>query len=87
LSGSFFNIYSDKQGNQCNEIYIEAINAAGGGGGAPAASVASDGQPAVTSAAVTVMSDGTFTLRATSSQDADAVAGQPNAVTQINDGN
>jgi hypothetical protein len=86
LSGSFFNIYSDKQGNQCNEIYIEAINAAGGGG-APAASVASDGQPAVTSAAVTVMSDGTFTLHATSSQDADVIAGQPNAVTQINDGN
>jgi Yeast PIR protein repeat len=57
LSGDFFNLYSDKQGDQCNEIYIEAINA-GGSSGAPAATQASDGQPAATGAAVSVMSDG-----------------------------
>ena len=56
LSGDFYNIYANKRGNQCNEIYIEAINAEGGS--APAATQAPDGQPAATSAAVSQMSDG-----------------------------
>lgn len=47
LSGSFYNIYDVKQGNQCNEIYIEAINySQGGSGGGSVAPVSqtSDGK-------------------------------------------
>jgi hypothetical protein len=59
LSGSFYNLYSDKQGNQCNEVYIEAINGGNAASGAPsaAATQASDGQPAETGA-VSQISDG-----------------------------
>jgi hypothetical protein len=45
LSGSFYNLYSAKQGNQCNEVYFEAINIqnamTGMPGATPAPSVAS----------------------------------------------
>lgn len=55
LSGGFYNLYYDKQGDQCNEVYIEVIN--GGNSASGAASQASDGQPAETGA-VSQISDG-----------------------------
>ena len=63
LSGSFYNLYADKQGDQCNEVYIEAINGGGSGGGGSGggATQASDGQPAETGA-VTQISDGLVIL-------------------------
>lgn len=54
LSGEFYNLYFEKQGNQCNEVYIVAIN---GGGSGAAATQAADGQPAETGA-VTQIADG-----------------------------
>lgn len=60
LSGEFYNLYYDKQGNQCNEVYIEAINggnSGGSGGSGGGATQASDGQPAETGA-VSQISDG-----------------------------
>ena len=47
LSGEFYNLYSTKQGNQCNEVYYEAINVQGGSApkasGSGAASQVADG--------------------------------------------
>lgn len=57
LSGEFYNLYADKQGNQCNEVYIEAINGGGSGAASGAATQMSDGQPAETGA-VSQISDG-----------------------------
>jgi hypothetical protein len=50
LSGSFYNLYSEKQGDQCNEVYYEAINggmagSGGSGSSSGAASQVADGQP------------------------------------------
>ncbi|TKA68277.1 hypothetical protein B0A49_10045 [Cryomyces minteri] len=57
LSGTFYNLYDQTQGKQCNAVYIEAV------GGSAAATQSSDGQPAVTSnkassAAVSQVTDG-----------------------------
>lgn len=55
LSGEFYNLYSTKQGNQCNEVYYEAIN--GGHAASGAVTQSADGQPAETGA-VTQITDG-----------------------------
>ncbi|TKA70763.1 hypothetical protein B0A49_07282 [Cryomyces minteri] len=57
LSDTFYNLYDQIQGKQCNAVYIEAV------GGSAAATQSSDGQPAVTSnkassAAVSQVTDG-----------------------------
>jgi hypothetical protein len=62
LSGSFYNLYDRNWAPHCVAIYIEAINGgssgSSSGGSAPPATQMSDGQPAVTSAAVSQISDG-----------------------------
>lgn len=55
LSGNFYNLYDQSQGNQCNRVYL-LVTGSGSGG---AASAASDGQPqAATSTRVSQISDG-----------------------------
>lgn len=46
LSGDFYNLYADSQGNQCVQIYIQAVNQGSG-----SASQISDGQPQATTPA------------------------------------
>ena len=49
LSGEFYNLYSEKQGDQCNEVYFEAIN---GGNAASAAAAPAAPAPAAGTGAV-----------------------------------
>lgn len=46
LSGDFYNLYADSQGQQCQQIYIQAVNKGSG-----SASQISDGQPQATTPA------------------------------------
>jgi hypothetical protein len=57
LSGSFYNLYDTKQGNQCNEVYIVAINGGMSASASGAVTQSADGQPAE-SGAVSQISDG-----------------------------
>ncbi|KAK5139327.1 hypothetical protein LTR04_003669 [Oleoguttula sp. CCFEE 6159] len=81
LSGTFYNLYDQTQGKQCNPVYIEAI------GGSATATQSSDGQPAVTSnkassAAVSQVTDGQ--VQATTKATTKASSAAP--VSQITDG-
>ncbi|KAI8934915.1 hypothetical protein NX059_008585 [Plenodomus lindquistii] len=81
LSGSFYNLYSQSTGAQCNPIYIQAVRASSGG-----ASQLPDGQPQA-SGAVSQIPDGQPQASGAVSQIPD---GQPQAptgvVSQIPDG-
>jgi len=81
LSGSFYNLYDQSQGKQCNPVYFYAVPAGSGSDAKP--SQKPDGQPVVSSAApvppkpVSQISDG----------QPQAPTGKPsNVISQISDG-
>ncbi|CBX93021.1 hypothetical protein IAQ61_008749 [Plenodomus lingam] len=87
LSGTFYNLYSQSTGEQCNQIHMQAVNAPGGG-----ASQIPDGQPQATSAgpAVSQISDGQPQASSAGPAISQISDGQPQAptgvVSQISDG-
>ncbi|KAJ9656798.1 hypothetical protein H2198_004686 [Neophaeococcomyces mojaviensis] len=91
LSGNFYNLYDQTQGGQCGAIYIVSL---GGSGAAPSssapASVATDGQPQVTTVnSVTQLTDGQPQATTKVSQISDGQVQATTAtakVSQISDG-
>lgn len=83
LSGDFYNLYQESQGNQCFPVTFDSL---GGSTGAAATQV-SDGQPQATS--VTQLSDGqpqATSVAVTQISDGQPQASTGAAVTQISDG-
>lgn len=87
LSGTFYNLYSQSTGAQCNQIHIQAVDAPSTG-----ASQIPDGQPQATSAgpAVSQISDGQPQATSAGPAISQISDGQPQAptgvVSQISDG-